>query len=290
MSLSHGFVLVVALSGCILARVHNSQECATPAMGSATAELHITWWTRTHYLHSVHDRYRVVRSPALGTTLLWSLCTVCQHNLLNHVPWCEVLPSQHSIEVVQAVPHSWGLCTLDIREVLLYGITYENNVGSACNFHTKKSELLGFALRDFSTTAKHALLLWRRVGYMRPLHAPRTESAFPILFCTWCTVCSPCVSRGLNFAMDKSGKCETYFKKGGPNVGKSFPTEIRREIYVWKLPSLPGAYHIRIFIRNYVERNLPIITLPWWTVSHNYSKTFTVTSDQPGHGRSHIHI
>ena len=50
-----------------------------------------------------------------------------------------------------------------------------------------------------------------------------------------------------------------YFKKsyGGPNVGKSFPTEIRREIYVWKLPSLPGAYDIRIFIRNYVERNLP---------------------------------
>ena len=27
----------------------------------------------------------VVHSPALGTTLLWALCTVCQHNLLNHV-------------------------------------------------------------------------------------------------------------------------------------------------------------------------------------------------------------
>ena len=96
------------------------QEYITPKSvqlqlwGSVTAELHITWWTRTHYLHSVHDRYRVVRSPALGTTLLWSLCTVCQHNLLNHVTWCEVLPSQHSIEVVQAVAHSWGLCTLRI--------------------------------------------------------------------------------------------------------------------------------------------------------------------------------
>ena len=52
-----------------------------------------------------------------------------------------------------------------------------------------------------------------------------------------------------------------YFKKsyGGPNVGNSYPTEIRREIYVWKLPSLSGAYEIRIFIRNYVDRNLPIM-------------------------------
>ena len=28
--------------GGVLARVHKPQECATPAMGSATAELHIT--------------------------------------------------------------------------------------------------------------------------------------------------------------------------------------------------------------------------------------------------------
>ena len=62
-------------------------------------------------------------------------------------------------------------------------------------------------------------------------NAPRKEIAFSILFCTWCKVCVPCVSHGLNVAMDKSGKCETYFKKSyrGPNVGKSFPMEIRRE-------------------------------------------------------------
>ena len=98
---------------------------------------------------------------------------------------------------------------------------------------------------------QHALLLWRRVGCMRPPRAPRTETVFSILFSTGCV---PCVSRGLTVAMDKSGKCKKYFKKsyGGPNVGKSFPMEIRREIYVSKLPSLPGSYDIRIFIRYYL--------------------------------------
>ena len=32
-------------------RVHNPQECATPAMESATVELHITGRTRTHLLN-----------------------------------------------------------------------------------------------------------------------------------------------------------------------------------------------------------------------------------------------
>ena len=146
------------------------------------------------------------------------------------------------------------------------------------------------ALRDFSTTAKHALLLWRRVGCMRPPHAPRTETAFSIVFCKWCTVCVdlPCVSRGLNFATDKSWKCEKYFKKsyGGRNVGNSFPTEIRREFYLWKRPSLPGVDDIRIFIRNYVERNLPIGCPSHVRVAWNKTND-RETPYKPQHNRSH---
>lgn len=76
-------------------RVHNPPppppQFANPAMGFVTAELHIPWRTHTPYLHFVHDSYRVVCSPALGSTLLWS---VCEPNLLNHVTWSEVA-AQH---------------------------------------------------------------------------------------------------------------------------------------------------------------------------------------------------
>ena len=60
----------------------------------------------------------------LYATLLWvqlsKLCghvaAVFQRNpwLVNHVTCCEVLPSQHWIDVVHAVAHSWALCTLGI--------------------------------------------------------------------------------------------------------------------------------------------------------------------------------
>ena len=66
------------------------QEYITPRVCNSSYGVCVTlrrqnFTSRDEPVHSVHDRYWVVRSPALGTTLLWSLCTVCQHKLSNHV-------------------------------------------------------------------------------------------------------------------------------------------------------------------------------------------------------------
>ena len=105
---------------------------------------------------------------------------------------------------------------------------------------------------------KHPLLLWRCVGYMRPPHAPRTETAFSLLFCMWCTrACTLCFAR-LERCHEQMRKMRKIFQNVLRRTQRAFLRKSVERFTYESCPRSPARTASGFsYVINYVERNLP---------------------------------